>query len=208
MAAFGCVEINGPKWCGKTWTALTRSVTVTHLDNPSDRVAAEVDLQLALIGDTPHLVDEWQEIPEVWDAVRRTIDSTGNARGRFLLTGSTNLPKQDRKRVRHTGTGRIARISMRPMALVESGESTGEVSLWALLNGETLHPARRDTEVMDVARWCCRGGWPANLDLPDEPAFETAGQYLQSVLDINVLDERRSPETALALMRALAMNES
>lgn len=208
MASFGCVEITGPKWCGKTWTALTRSSSVTRLDDPSERDAAETDPSLALLGDEPHLVDEWQEVPEVWDAVRRAVDAEGKRRGRFILTGSTSLPKGERNRVRHSGTGRIARITMRPMSLVEAGESSGEISLGALLDGEPLKPARRETTVADVSRWCCRGGWPANLGVPDEAAYETGGQYLQSVLDVNVIDERRSPETALSLMRALAMNES
>lgn len=204
MAAFGCVEINGPKWCGKTWTAMTRARSMTRLDEPSEREAAEMDPALALVGEEPHLVDEWQEVPEVWDAARRFVDSSGNRRGTLLLTGST----ADRDRVRHSGTGRIARLSMRPMALCESGEGEARVSLSTLLDGDGLTPARRESGLADVARWCLRGGWPANLGLSDEAAVETALQYVQSVLDVNVLEEGRSPETALALMRALAMNES
>ncbi len=208
MAAFGCVEINGPKWCGKTWTAMTRASSMTKLDEPSDREAAEMDPTLALVGDKPHLVDEWQEVPEVWDAARRFVDNSGNQRGALLLTGSTSLGRGDRGKVRHSGTGRIARLSMRPMALCESGDGEARVSLSALLNGNGLVPARKETGLADVARWCCRGGWPANLGLADEAAAETAGQYVQSVLDINVLEEGRSPQTGLALLRALAMNES
>lgn len=97
---------------------------------------------------------------------------------------------------------------MRPMALCESGESTAAVSLEALFGGEKISPVRRQTGLADIARWCCRGGWPANLGLSDDAATETARQYVQSVLDINVLEEGRSPETALALLRALAINES
>lgn len=208
MEAFGCVEINGPKWCGKTWTAMTRSASMTKLDDPAEREAAEMDPSLALVGKTPHLVDEWQEVPAVWDAARRFVDSSGNRRGTLLLTGSTSLRKGEREKVRHSGTGRIARLSMRPMALCETGDSNAEVSLKALISGDPLIPARCETRLADVARWCCRGGWPANLGLADEAAMETASQYVQSVLDVNVLDEGHSPETALALMRALALNES
>lgn len=181
---------------------------MTRLDDPQEREAAEMDPSLALVGDTPHLVDEWQEVPEVWDAARRFVDASGNQRGSLLLTGSTALARDDRARVRHTGTGRIARISMWPMTLGESGLAHPSISLRALLAGSGLAPARRETEIAEVARWCCRGGWPANLDLPDEAAAETAAQYIQSVLNVNVTDEGRSPETALALLRALAMNES
>lgn len=208
MRGFGCVEITGPKWCGKTWTASSRAASMVKLDVPSEREAAEMDPSLALVGEKPHLVDEWQEVPEVWDACRRAVDDSGNARGSFLLTGSTNLPKKERERVRHTGTGRIARLAMRPMALIESGDAEPKISLSSLLDGEDFEPTRTETSLEDVARWCCRGGWPANLDLDDEAAMETSAQYIQSVLDTNVIDEAKSPVTAMALMRALAMNAS
>ena len=208
MKAFGCVEIVGPKWCVKTWTALSRSASVTKLDRKPEREAAEVDPSLALLGEVPHLVDEWQEVPEVWDAARRFVDDAGDVRGLLLLTGSTQLKKKERERLRHSGAGRIARLTMRPMSLVELGASKGEVSLKALLDGLPFQAVRHETSVEDVARWCCRGGWPANLDLDDESAYETAGQYIQAVIDANVIDEGKSPDTALSLMRALAFNES
>lgn len=138
MRAFGCVEINGPKWCGKTWTALSRSASVSRLDEPAQRAAAEVDPSLALIGDAPHLVDEWQEVPEVWDAARRFVDASGNERGTLLLTGSTALKSEERSHVRHSGTGRIARLSMRPMALCESGDGEPLVSWQASLRARVL----------------------------------------------------------------------
>ena len=181
---------------------------MTKLDEPAEREAAQMDPSLALMGDTPHLVDEWQEVPEVWDAARRFVDDSGNQRGALLLTGSTALKAGEREKVRHSGTGRIARLSMRPMALCESGEGEAKVSLRALLSGEELRPARKETGLADVARWCCRGGWPANIGLSDEAAAETASQYIQSVLDVNVIEDGRSPEMALALLRAMAMNIS
>ena len=208
MRAFGCVEINGPKWCGKTWTALSRSASVSRLDEPAQRAAAEVDPSLALIGDAPHLVDEWQEVLEVWDAARRFVDASGNERGTLLLTGSTALKSEERSHVRHSGTGRIARLSMRPMALCESGDGEPLVSLASLFKGEDFAPQRRESTVDDVARWCCRGGWPANLGLSEDLARETASQHVHSVLHVNVLDEGMSPELAHGLLRALAMNES
>jgi predicted AAA+ superfamily ATPase len=208
MRGFGCVEITGPKWCGKTWTALTRAASVTRLDAVSDREAAVVDPALALVGDAPHLVDEWQEVPEVWDACRRAIDELGNRRGLFLLTGSTSLSREQRERVRHTGAGRIARISLYPMTLLEMGEVPGGVSIRRLLKGERPQPMRCETTIGEVARWCCRGGWPANLGIDDDIAAETSAQYVRSVVDVNVVDEGRSPVTAMALLRALAMNES
>ena len=208
MEAFGCVEIVGAKWCGKTWTALSRARSMTALDRPNEREAALVEPGLALLGETPHLVDEWQEVPEVWDAARRHVDDAGGRKGLLLLTGSTALAKGDRSRVRHSGAGRIARLRMRPMSLYESGASTGEVSLERLFQGEGFQPARAQTSVQDVAAWCCRGGWPGALELSDAAAAETPAQYLQAVLDVNVVEEGMSPETAGALMKALALNAS
>ena len=206
MRAFGCVEISGPKWCGKTWTARTRAASMTQLDDGAERAMAEMDPSLALVGDRPHLVDEWQEVPQVWDAARRFVDDSGNEKGALLLTGSSALKPRERDKVRHSGAGRIARLSMRPMSLFESGDSTGVVSLASLLQGDTLSPQRCESSLADVARWCLRGGWPANLALSDDAAAETATQYINAVLDANVVQEGRSPQMALALMRALAMN--
>lgn len=208
MRGFGCVEIRGAKWCGKTWTALSRSASVTRLDDSVEREMAEVDPALALVGDQPHLVDEWQEVPAVWDAARRFVDDSGNERGLLLLTGSSGLSKKQREAVRHSGTGRIAHLTMRPLSLVESGDSSGEVSLQALANGEGLSPVERNTGIDDVIRWCCRGGWPANLGLNDDIAMETAVQYVSSVINDNVIGQNRSPAVASSLMRAIAMNES
>ncbi len=206
MRSFGCVEISGPKWCGKTWTARTRAASMTKLDDDAERATAQMDPSLALVGKRPHLVDEWQEVPQVWDAARRFVDDSGNEKGALLLTGSSALKPKERDKVRHSGAGRIARLSMRPMSLVESGDSTGAVSLASLLQGDSLSPQRCETSLADVARWCLRGGWPANLALSDDAAAETATQYINAVLDANVVQEGRSPQTALALMRALAVN--
>lgn len=208
LRSFGCVELTGPKWCGKTWTALSRAASVTKLDRLADREAALVDPSLALLGETPHLVDEWQEVPAVWDAARRFVDDSGSKRGLLLLTGSTALRSDQRAKVHHSGAGRIARLKMYPLSLAESGDSTGEVSLERLFREEDFKPARRETSIEEVALWCCRGGWPANLELNDEAALETARQYLQAVLDANVIDEGRSPAIALAALQALALNAS
>ncbi len=208
MRACGCVEIAGPRGCGKTWTAMSRAASMTELEDSAARMMAEMDPSLALAGTIPHLVDEWQEVPEVWDAARRRVDAVGNKRGQLILTASTTLAKEKQSSIRHSGAGRIARLTMAPMALCESGESNASVSLKELFEGKPIQPIQTDTTLADVARWCCRGGWPANLGLPDEVAIETASQYIASVLDINVLEDGRSPDTALSLMRALTVNES
>lgn len=205
LRAFGGVEIVGPKWCGKTWTALSQSRSVDRLDDAATFAAAQTDPSLVLMGSEPHLVDEWQDVPQIWDAARRHIDDNANRKGQLVLTGSA-IPK-DRNIIHHSGTGRIAHLRMWPMSLAESGASTGAVSLSELFEGK-FKPAVCETSIEDVARWCCRGGWPANLDLDDEFAFEIPSEYIASVLDISVPKVNKSPQTAHALMRALAINVS
>lgn len=128
LDAFGAVEVWGPKWCGKTWMSLSQANSVTNLDDPAVRFMVELDANLALRGEAPHLVDEWQEVPSVWDATRRAVDEAG-ACGLFLLT-SSSTPSMDK--VSHSGAGRIARLRMEPMTLFEQGLSSGAASLETL----------------------------------------------------------------------------
>jgi predicted AAA+ superfamily ATPase len=202
LHAFGGVEITGPKWSGKTWLALAHAQSADKLDDQATLEAALVDPALVLRGANPHLVDEWQEAPAIWDAARRYIDDNGGMKGLLLLTGSSK-PKSEK--IHHSGTGRIARLSLRPMSLFETGDSTGEVSLLGLFGGD-FEPARNKTSVEDIARWCCRGGWPSILSLEDEFALETPQSYIESVLDITVPSLGKSSTTASRLMRALALN--
>lgn len=132
LRIFGAVCVEGPKWCGKTWTSCKHAASEFLVAPPEknfqNRKLLEIDINAAFAGDPPHLIDEWQEFPELWDATRSHVDdSTG--KGRFILTGSST-PK--RKGVMHSGTGRIASLRMRPMSLWESGESEGTVSFKAL----------------------------------------------------------------------------
>ena len=203
LHTFGAVEVVGPKWCGKTWTALSHASSVDRLDDEATLEVARTDPALVLEGTEPHLIDEWQEVPSIWDAARRHVDDNANRRGQLILTGSSR-PK-DRQRIRHSGTGRIAQLRMWPMSLAESGESIGTVSLSGLFDGEFV-PGRRKTEVTEVARWCCRGGWPSSLDLADEFALGTSAEYMRNILEISVPAAGKSPEIARALMKALALN--
>ena len=206
LQAFGAIEIIGPKWCGKTWSALTAASSVIRLIDRPTRLAVEQDVSLALFGDAPHLIDEWQEVPEVWDAVRMSVDEIAGCRGRYLLTGSHALKKSERERVRHSGAGRIGRLKMSSMTLAELGQSDGSVSLDALFSGEEFAPHACETSLQDVAQWCCRGGWPGALGLPDELAYEQGSQYIQAVLDTNVADEGLSDGLARRFLRSLAFN--
>ena len=203
LKSFGGLEITGAKWCGKTWTALAHAKSYDSLMEATALDAARTDPSLVLMGDEPHLVDEWQEVPAIWDAARNHIDRNANRKGELILTGSAR-PKDERE-IRHSGTGRIARLRMRPMALCESDSACGGVSFAGLFDGE-FTPILKETTVQDVARWCCRGGWPSIIDLEDEFALETPSEYVKSLVEVSVPSLGKNGDTALRLMRALAFN--
>ncbi len=206
LRAFGAVEIEGPKWCGKTWMALSRANSVINLIDQAPRMATRLDPALALVGEEPHLIDEWQEVPEVWDAVRSEVDAGGGACGRYLLTGSHALKRAERERVHHSGAGRIGRLRLDTMTLAELGESDASISLSALFHGEPYTSRLCSVDMTTVARWCCRGGWPGSRNASDEMARDRAMQYVRSVLDANVADEGLSPQVAERVLRSLAFN--
>jgi predicted AAA+ superfamily ATPase len=201
LSAFGAVEIVGSRWCGKTWTAMTHGESIVHIDDPQTKAIAEADPLIILEGERPHVVDEWQEVPRIWDAVRRSIDSEGE-KGLYLLTGSSTLKKDA---VTHSGAGRIAKIHMRPMSLYESGESSGDISLSALFEGEFKTKAVT-TDLRDIAKYICRGGWPGALSLSDELYMEIATQYLDTILSVNIPQEGKKESIARKLLASLARN--
>ena len=217
LSYMGAVWVRGPKWCGKTTTCEQQAKSMLYLADPQTR---EINLLLAntainrlLEGATPRLLDEWQDIPQLWDAVRFAVDHRDGP-GQFMFTGSAVPPDadvnspEDVRKVYHTGTGRIARINMRPMSLWESGESSGEVSLEALFNGENVVGARPLlTQLEDIAFVICRGGWPSAVDLKGARAVALAKDYVDSVVesDISRVDATvRNPERARRLLHSLA----
>ena len=203
LKAFGGVEITGPKWCGKTWTATHQAASVDSLAEYSTREAALVDPALVLSGEEPHLIDEWQEVPQIWDAVRNHIDASGNRKGQLILTGSTQ--PRDLNLIRHSGTGRIAHLSMYPMTISESTEGAGGVSFSALFDGK-FTPQRYSTNLFQISRLVCRGGWPSTITLEDDFALETPIEYLNNVTNVTIPKVGKSANTALAILRALALN--
>ena len=206
----GAVLIQGPKWCGKTTTAEQISSSILYMANPEDKEQniSLVDLNpnLLLTGATPRLIDEWQIAPKLWDAVRFEVDHRGEE-GQFILTGSavpTNMED-----VTHTGTGRFAWLTMRPMTLYESGESNGTISLSELFNNATKLSGINELTLEDVAYLCCRGGWPRSIFMDKDIALEQAYDYYNAVVnsDISRVDNiNRNPERAKNLMRSYARN--
>ena len=208
LRSIGAVLIQGPKACGKTTTAkqFAKSSLLLSSAQTRETVAATLDMapDLVLSGEVPRLIDEWQTIPRLWDEVRSELDERGDV-GQFILTGSA-VPA-DRTEIFHTGTGRFAWITMRPMSLYELGKSSGAVSLSALFSGEQSVFAPNPLGLKDVAALVCRGGWPQSMFLEQEDAQEYVRSYLEAVVnnDVSRVDGiRRDPERVQAILRACA----
>lgn len=211
LEVFGAVSIEGPKWCGKTWTAKCHANSEAMLDEENDYNVALVDLSLTLKGDYPKLIDEWQLVPKVWDKVRREVDKSGE-KGKYILTGSTKLSsKVQKKEVTHSGTGRIVRLYMHPMSLFESEVSDGTASIMDMYNGTQKNANSKKYSVEELVTLILRGGWPDNINTPDEKCTLIPRGYLKSVLeDIDDKEEgkRRDKRKMSMLLRALARNET
>lgn len=202
LEIFGAVEINGPKWCGKTWTALNHSCSEIHLDDEAMRDLVGTDIHVALVGEKPHLIDEWQRVPAVRDAVRRAVDESGNEAGSYLLTGSAT-PAYNK--VAHSGAGRIASLRMRPLSFAESGISNASISLYGLFNGE-FEEQMIDTNIAQFAEAICRGGWPASIARPIAGALRIPRQYINTVFEVTAQRMGKDPQIARRALVALARN--
>jgi predicted AAA+ superfamily ATPase len=219
LEAFGAVQIKGPKWCGKTTTAMRQAKSVIRLQDPDRRAGylatANTKPSILLKGETPRLIDEWQDAPVLWDAVRLQVDERG-LKGQFILTGSTvidekrNLGEQFQRL--HTGTGRISTMTMYPMSLYESGESNGAISLQALFDDAALDidGLTSSLTVEEIIFAACRGGWPQTLDAISEKAkLIIAQDYVRAICedDISSIDKvQRNPELARLILRSYARN--
>ena len=211
LAGKGAVVVVGPKWCGKTPTAKQQSRSLLDL---SKKLILEQSLQMMdinpeslLIGETPRLIDEWQQIPALWDVVRTEVDER-NEFGQFVLTGSAVLPGAEE--TLHSGTGRIGRLKMRPMSLFESGESTGEISLADLFDKVAIPVIQHNKSLEDMAFLTCRGGWPQATFLEGDIALDQAEDYVESLLNVDMhrVDKvQRSSERMRYIMRSYARHQ-
>lgn len=211
LSAFGAICIEGPKWCGKTWTSSYHSKSQIFIGDPAgnfqNRQLAELSPSLVLEGDAPRLIDEWQEVPPLWDAVRYKVDQT-QQKGQFILTGSAT---PNHKGIMHSGAGRIARLRMRPMSLYESGDSSGSVSLEALCHGEISPAMTGDVDIKRLIEFIVRGGWPGSLGLSTPQAALLPMDYLNAVIEDDVYrmdGVKRDTSKMRLLLRSLARNES
>lgn len=207
----GAVLIEGPKWCGKTTTAEQIAASVLYMDDPEKKeqniAMADLNPKRLLKGGTPRLIDEWQLAPKLWDAIRFEVDHRGDL-GQFVLTSSAVPP--DTKEITHSGTGRFTWLTMRPMSLFESGESTGEVSLKELFHAPEAIDGESHFDLETLAFLVCRGGWPQSVGMRDEIALDQAIDYYDAVVhsDINRADNvTKNPERVKRLMRSYARNQ-
>lgn len=211
LKTFGAICIEGPKWCGKTWTSSHHSNSEIYIGDPSgnfqNRTLAQMSPELVLDGKSPRLIDEWQEVPPLLDAVRHKVDESGG-KGQFILTGSAT---PNHKGIMHSGAGRIARIKMHTMSLYESGDSSGEISLAELCNGNFTPTMTGEVYINDLIEYIIKGGWPANVDIPAEQAALLPLQYIYAIIEDDVYridGVKRNKEKMKLLLRSLARNES
>jgi len=202
LSLFGAIEIAGTKWCGKTWSARAHASSITYVDKGDNIDIASADPSLMLIGNAPHVVDEWQRVPIIWDTVRHAVDDAEGKKGQWILTGSST-PKKDK--VAHSGAGRIGRIRMQPMSLAESGESTGEVSLQKLFSGK-FTPCKVKADTLSLVELVCRGGWPEALSYKADDSQVVVREYLRSIYEQSVPQMGKSPDTAERLVASIARN--
>lgn len=211
LKTFGAVCIEGPKWCGKTWTSLYHSNSQILLGDPSgnfqNRQLAELSPSLILNGEKPRLIDEWQEVPPIWDAVRHQVDQSAQ-KGQYILTGSAT---PNHKGILHSGAGRIAKLHMRPMSLYESKDSSGTVSLEELCHGRLTPTMTGEVDLNKIIHLIIRGGWPGSLSLTVDQASLLPSEYLNAVIDDDVFridGIKRNTTKMRLLLRSLARNES
>ena len=184
LKLYGAILIEGCKWCGKSTTARQYTKSFVEFQNQDDfnnnYEAISLRPSLILEGEKPRLIDEWQDIPMVWDAIRYDVDKSG-LKGQYILTGSAS-PRE--KKPKHSGIGRIAKVLMRPMSLYESLDSTGEVSLEALFNNENKKISSiSKLSLEDIAFLICRGGWPGIINFKGQDAFMISRDYVDNVIN-------------------------
>ncbi len=212
LCTFGAVNIIGPKWCGKTRTAEQQCRSALYLQSDPDKESLKMTASLnpaaLLNGDRPRLIDEWQDAEEIWDAVRYDCDHSDGA-GQFILTGSTSK----KVKTSHTGTGRITDLMMYPMSLYESKESSGGISLLALMEGDRMSSGcTSDLSVDDAVFASCRGGWPYSLCLDSRKSqLDVAKDYYRQIYNrdmFSVDDVKRNPQTMRSVLRSYSRNIS
>ena len=209
LSIFGAVSIEGPKWCGKTWSALNHANSVVLLDDEEIKEKARLSLDLILNEEKPELIDEWNLIPETWDAIRRKCDET-TKKGNYILTCSTKLTDEEQKtKIHHSGAGRIGKIKMHTMSLYESKDSTGKVSIQDMLNGTLKNQLNDKITLEKLANLIIRGGWPSNINTKEDKIGILPKSYIDAIIEKDIHDDKKRDKNKMKmLLKSLARNES
>ena len=214
LKAYGAINIVGAKWICKTWAGRKHSNSEFLLMNPTgnyqNRLLAQTDVSLIFDGSTPRLIDEWQEVPEIWDATRYKCDEDG-IKGKYILTGSTVLSEEKKQAIKHSGAGRIKKLKMYPMSLYESGDSTGDVSLKDICNNKVKSKFTGDIGLKDIIKLVLRGGWPGSLKVDFDEAIKIPKNYIKEIIDLDmnrISDVKRDLNKVNLLLKSLSRNES
>ncbi|MBE6140662.1 MAG: ATP-binding protein [Firmicutes bacterium] len=211
LNVFGAISIEGPKWCGKTWTSLNHAKTATYMTEKDKRDLANANPKYIFETNRPQLIDEWQLVPSIWDAVRHECDAD-QKKGKFILTGSTTLTKDEKEEeVFHSGAGRIASLKMYPMSLYESGDSSGEISLLDMLDNKNIGKSTKKIELDEIAKLIIRGGWPENLLVSEDDIDLIPSSYIETIIKKDIherKDHKRDSNKMRMLLKSLARHES
>ncbi len=208
LKVFGALSVEGPKWCGKTWTSFKHSKSAIYFDDEETKERALLDLELVLNEKQPELIDEWHLVPKVWDKVRRKCDEDSK-KGKYILTCSTELNDERKKEVFHSGAGRIGKIKMYTMSLYESGDSTGDASLLNMLNNNQKNINVEIPTLQQLANLIIRGGWPSNIKVSSKNIDLIPKSYIESILDKDMNDDKKRDKNKMRmLIRSISRNES
>ena len=208
LKVFGALSVEGPKWCGKTWTSSKHAKSAVYLDDDETKERALLDLELILNEEPPELIDEWHLVPKIWDKVRRKCDEDSK-KGKYILTCSTELNDERKKEVFHSGAGRIGKIKMYTMSLYESGDSTGDASLTAMLEDKQKNVNVKVPSLKELANLIVRGGWPSNIKVDADKVGLIPKSYIESILDKDMNDDKKRDKNKMRmLLKSLSRNES
>lgn len=202
----GAVSIEGPKWCGKTFTSLNHAASAINMDDEETRRRFKLNSELVLNEQKPELIDKWSREPTIWDKIRRKCDLL-ETKGNYILSCSTSL--KDRKEIFHSGAGRIARLKMNTMSLFESGDSSGDISIMDMFNGKNIVKNVKKTSLEELANLIVRGGSPANINIASDKSGLMPKYYINSILEKDIFEIKNIDSIKMnMLLKSLARNES
>ena len=199
---FGAVEVAGPMWCGKTWTSMAFGESMSRVGTSAVRTMAEADPTTVLFGDKPHVIDEWQDVPQIWDEVRAKIDENVGVPGQYILTGSS-IPNKEK--VYHSGAGRIQKLHMSTMTLFEAGKSSGRISLAKLFDGE-FETCLVQQKLAPLAEYICQGGWPSLIEKKKTDSTPFLNSYLNALLSVSLPRKGLKANEGRKVLKSIARN--